>query len=286
MALLSTELIKLNNLQLAGKLVSEELMLGIHHSKRFGYGIEFEQYKHYQAGDDPKRIDWKLYARTQKHLVRESSTESNYHLRFIIDLSGSMNYTENGVSRLQYAKILLASLAYLGYRQGDMMSLYALQNGEVQTLVSSGKESFQRILYALEKAEASGDWLNENPKFPIFQQKQKEVVIFVSDFLQINEEWLNLIKNLANPHREVMVFQVLGKQEIDFDLKGFFRFKDLETGKEVELQAESIKAEVLKNAESYLRNLTLALQIPFVYLLRTSLEEPIANVISESLKRR
>ena len=286
MALLSTELIKLNNLQLAGKLVSEELMLGIHHSKRFGYGIEFEQYKHYQAGDDPKRIDWKLYARTQKHLVRESSTESNYHLRFIIDLSGSMNYTENGVSRLQYAKILLASLAYLGYRQGDMMSLYALQNGEVQTLVSSGKESFQRILYALEKAEASGDWLNENPKFPIFQQKQKEVVIFVSDFLQINEEWLNLIKNLANPHREVMVFQVLGKQEIDFDLKGFFRFKDLETGKEVELQAESIKAEVLKNAESYLKKLTLALQIPFVYLLRTSLEEPIANVISESLKRR
>ncbi|MDR6562084.1 MULTISPECIES: DUF58 domain-containing protein [unclassified Arcicella] len=286
MALLSTELIKLNNLQLAGKLVSEELMLGIHHSKRFGYGIEFEQYKHYQAGDDPKRIDWKLYARTQKHLVRESSTESNYHLRFIIDLSGSMNYTENGVSRLQYAKILLASLAYLGYRQGDMMSLYALQNGEVQTLVSSGKESFQRILYALEKAKASGDWLNENPKFPIFQQKQKEVVIFVSDFLQINEEWLNLIKNLANPHREVMVFQVLGKQEIDFDLKGFFRFKDLETGKEVELQAESIKAEVLKNAESYLKNLTLALQIPFVYLLRTSLEDPIANVISESLKRR
>lgn len=286
MPLLSTELIKLNNLQLAGKLVSEELMLGIHHSKRFGYGIEFEQYKHYQAGDDPKRIDWKLYARTQKHLVRESSTESNYHLRFIIDLSGSMNYTENDVSRLQYAKILLASLAYLGYRQGDMMSLYALQNGEVQTLVSSGKESFQRILYALEKAKASGDWLNENPKFPIFQQKQKEVVIFVSDFLQINEEWLNLIKNLANPHREVMVFQVLGKQEIDFDLKGFFRFKDLETGKEVELQAESIKAEVLKNAESYLKNLTLALQIPFVYLLRTSLEDPIANVISESLKRR
>lgn len=286
MPLLSTELVKLNNLQLAGKLVSEELMLGIHHSKRFGYGIEFEQYKHYQAGDDPKRIDWKLYARTQKHLVRESSTESNYHLRLIIDLSGSMNYVENGVSRLQYAKILLASLAYLGYRQGDMMSLYALQNGEVQTLVSSGKQSFQRILYELEKAEAKGDWQNQNSKFPVFQQKQKEVVIFVSDFLQINEEWLNLIKNLANPHREVMVFQVLGKQEIAFDLKGFYRFKDLETGKEVESQAESIKAEVIKNAQNYQKNLASALQIPYVYLLQTNLGEPIANVISKSLKKR
>ena len=129
--MLTSELIKLNNLQLAGKLVSEQLMLGIHHSKRYGYGIEFEQYRHYEAGDDPKRIDWKLYARTDKHLVRESSTESNFHIKFMIDLSGSMNYSENNVSRLHYCKILLASLAYLGYRQGDLMSLYGLQNGEL-----------------------------------------------------------------------------------------------------------------------------------------------------------
>jgi len=83
-----------------------------------------------------------------------------------------------------------------------------------------------------------------------------------------------------------MAFQVLGKQETDFDLKGFYRFKDLETGKEVELQAESIKAEVIKNAQTYLKNLETALQIPFVYLLRANLGEPIANIISESLKKR
>ena len=253
--MLISELIKLNNLQLAGKLVSEQLILGIHQSKRFGYGIEFEQYRHYQLGDDPKRIDWKLYARTNKHLVRESSTESNFHLRFIIDLSGSMNYIENGVSRLHYCKILLASLAYLGYRQSDLMSLYALQNDELRPLVASGKQSFQRILYALEKARASGDWKNSDPKFPTFQQKQKEVVIIASDFLQVNNEWIQLIKNLANPHREVIIFQVLGKQELDFNLKGFYRFKDLESGKEVELQAESIKVEFQKNAENYLKNL-------------------------------
>jgi uncharacterized protein (DUF58 family) len=284
--MLTTELIKLNNLQLAGKLVSEQLMLGIHHSKRFGYGIEFEQYRHYEPGDDPKRIDWKLYARTDKHLVRESSTESNFHIRFIIDLSGSMNYSENGVSRLQYCKILLASLAYLGYRQGDLMSLYALQNDELKTLVASGKQAFQRILYTLEKAEASGEWKNSEPKFPQFQQKEKEVVVFASDFLQINDEWLKLIQNMANPHREVMIFQVLGKQELDFDLKGFYRFKDLETGNEVELQAESIKDEVQKNAEIYQKNLKEALQIPFVHLFQTNLQEPIANVITESLKKR
>ncbi|CAH0995516.1 hypothetical protein EMA8858_01639 [Emticicia aquatica] len=285
--MLTTELIKLNNLQLAGKLVSEQLMLGIHQSKRFGNGIEFEQYRHYEPGDDPKRIDWKLYARTDKHLVRESSTESNFHLRFIIDLSGSMNYVEKGVSRLQYCKILLASLAYLGYRQGDLMSLYALQNDELSTLVASGKQSFQRILYTLEKSIASGNWKNSNPKFPAFHAaKQKEVVIIASDFLQINEEWIQMIKNLANPHREIIIFQVLGKQEIEFDLKGFYRFKDLESGIEMELQAENIKDEVRKNAENYLNKLQIELQIPFVHLVRTDLEAPIANVITESIKKR
>ena len=284
--MLSSELIKLNNLQLAGKLVSDELLLGIHGSKRFGLGTEFEQYRHYEPGDDPKRIDWKLFARTQKHLVRESATESNFQIRLVLDLSGSMNYAEKEVSRLQYAKILLASLAYLGYRQSDLLSLYSLQNGELQTLVPSGKKAFERILYSLEKAEANGVWQNANPKFPEFQQKQKELVIIASDFLQVGDEWLKLIQNISNPRREVVVFQILGKEELNFDLKGFYRFKDLETGKEIELEAEAVKDDFRKSAEKYLSNLEESLRIPNVHLIRTTLQEPIASVITESLKKR
>lgn len=284
--MLTTELIKLNNLQLAGRLVSEEVMLGIHGSKRSGIGTEFEQYRHYEPGDDPKRIDWKLYARTQKHLVRESATESNLHIRFILDLSGSMNYQEKSVSRLQYCKILLASLAYLGYRQSDQMSLHTLQNGDLQTLVPSGKQSFQRILYSLEKAEASGQWENSNPKFPEFQQKQKELIVIASDFLQVDNEWLKLIQNIANPRRDIVIFQVLGEEEINFDLKGFYRFKDLETQKETELQAEAIRDEFKTAAMAYLKNLDESLRIPNVNLIRVTLNEPIARVITESLKKR
>lgn len=284
--MLTTELIKLNNLQIAGKLVSEELMLGIHGSKRSGIGIEFEQYRHYEPGDDPKRIDWKLYARTQKHLVRESATESNFYIRFVLDLSGSMNYQERGVSRLNYCKILLASLAYLGYRQSDQMSLYGLQNGDLETLVPAGKQSFQRILYELEKANAGGIWQNENPKFPEFQQKQKELVILASDFLQVGDEWLKLIQSIANPRREVLIFQVLGEEEISFDLTGFYRFKDLETGREIELEASAIREEVRQKAQIYFANLDEALRIPHVHLIRTALHEPIAQVISEALRMR
>ncbi|WP_221390957.1 DUF58 domain-containing protein [Dyadobacter sp. NIV53] len=292
--LLASNLIKLKNLQLTGRLVSEELMLGIHSSKRSGIGVEFEQYRHYQPGDDPKRIDWKLFGRTDKHLVRESSTESDRQIRFVLDLSGSMNYAENGVSRLQYAQVLLASLAYLCYIQNDQMSLYTLQNDSIQTITatgasSSGKQAFQKILVGLEKTVADGEWktgLNEEIKFPEFQQKGKEQFIFVTDFLQVGEEWLKMIKSLANPRREIVVFQILGDQEIDFNLKGFYRFKDLETGKEIELDAESVRDKFRESAGLYFEKLKAELQIPNVHLVRAKLSDPIGMVLKIFLTKR
>ncbi|WP_247235065.1 DUF58 domain-containing protein [Telluribacter sp. SYSU D00476] len=286
MALLASELIKLNNLQLAGKLVSDELMLGIHASKRSGSGTEFEQYRHYEPGDDPKRIDWKLYARTNKHLVRESATESNLHIRFLLDLSGSMNYEEEGISRLHYAKLIMASLAYLGYRQSDQMSLYTLHQGDLQTLVPVGKQSFQKILYALENAQASGPWLHANPAFPDFQQKQKELLVMVSDFLQVGDEWLQLIQHIAGPRREIVIFQLLGEQELDFRLSGFYRFHDLETGREVELQAEAVRASYQQAATEYLSKLDESLHLPHVHLIRVRLTDPVALVLKDFLTRR
>ncbi|WP_421829183.1 DUF58 domain-containing protein [Larkinella sp.] len=284
--MLATDLIKLNNLQLAGKLVSDELLLGIHASKRSGSGTEFEQYRHYEPGDDPRRIDWKLYARTDKHLVRESATESNLQIRFLLDLSGSMNYTEQGVSRLEYAKLLMASLAYLGYRQSDQMSLYALQNEALQTLVPTGKQAFQRILFALQKATASGTWLPKQARFPEFQQKQKELLVMVSDFLQVDDEWLQLIKTVASPRREIAIFQLLGDQETDFNLSGFYRFKDLETDREIEVQAETIKETFQQAVSAYFKKLQEELLLPHVHLIRVKLSEPIAGALKDFLTRR
>lgn len=289
--LLASSLIKLKNLQLTGKLVSEELMLGIHSSKRSGIGIEFEQYRHYEPGDDPKRIDWKLFARTNKHLVRESSTESDRQIRFVLDLSGSMNYTENGVSRLQYAQILLASLAYLCYIQNDQMSLYGLKEGQVETIAgtgsaSSARQAFQKILVGLEKATAAGSWGMSGPRQAEFQSRKKEQLIFVSDLLQTGNEWLSWIRSLAGPQREIVIFQILGDQEEEFNLKGFYRFKDLESGREMELDAESAGTTFRMSIQAYLADLKTALQIPHVRLVRVRMSEPVGMVLKAFLTRR
>ena len=286
--MLTTDLIKLNNLQLAGKLVSDELRLGVQASRRSGAGTEFEQFRHYVPGDDPKRIDWKRFAQTDQYLVRESATESNGQVRLLLDLSGSMNYTEAGISRLNYAKILLASLAYLSNRQSDQLSLYGLHNGVVQALVPAGKgpgssSRFQKIVATLEMAKASGGWSNQHVSLPEFGRKQAEMLIIASDFLQVGDEWLNLIRSVAGPRREIVIFQVLGDQELNFDLSGFYRFQDLETGREVEVQAEAVQHQVRERATTYFNTLEGALRIPHVRLIRARLTEPIARVLTSFL---
>lgn len=281
----AADLIKLNNLPLAGQLVSDELGLGIHGSRRAGAGVEFEQYRAYQPGDDPKRIDWRMLARTDRYLVRESSTESHRHLRFLLDLSGSMNYTEQGVSRLNYAKILLASLAWIGHRQGDSMSLYGLKNGTVLPLVPPGGR-FQAILYALETAEASGTWLAEKPVLPDFHVNQRDLLVFASDLLQVDAEWLALVRALAGPRREIRLLQLLGDQETDFSLAGFYRFQDLETGREVEVQAEAVRERVRQGMATYLADLDEALRLPHVRLIRANLSEAPALVLQHFLQLR
>ena len=287
----ATDLIKLNNLQLAGKLVSDELRLGVQASRQTGAGTEFEQFRHYVPGDDPKRIDWKRFAQTNQYLVRESATESNQQIRLLIDLSGSMNYAEAGISRLNYAKILLASIAYLSNRQADELSLYSVQNGTVQALVPAGKGqagrvAFQKIVATLEMAKASGAWSNETASFPEFGRKQAEMLIVTSDFLQVGEEWLNLIRNVAGPRREIVIFQLLGDQELNFDLSGFYRFQDLETGREVELQAEAVRDQVRERATAYFGAMDQALRLPHVRLIRVRLSEPIALVLTNFLTGR
>ncbi|MBD2704112.1 DUF58 domain-containing protein [Spirosoma sp. BT702] len=281
--MLTQDLIKLNNLQLAGKLVSDELMLGVQQSRRSGIGTEFEQFRHYVPGDDPKRIDWKLFAKTGHHLVRESATESNQQIRLLLDLSGSMNYAEGKISRLQYAKILLASLAYLTNRQGDQLSLYALQQGSVKPLVPSGKQAFLKIVAQLEAARAEGPWSNQGDVIPEFGRKQNEMLIIASDFLQVNDEWVNLIQKVAAPRREIVLFQLLGDQELDFSMSGFYRFQDLETGKELELQADTIRETVRQRATDYLASLDESLRLPHVRLIRIRLSEPIALVLKQFL---
>jgi len=280
------EIIKLNDLRLSARLISEQLRQGIHSGIRVGVGSEFEQYRHYRPGDDLKRIDWKYFSRSGKYMVKESTTESNLHIRLILDLSGSMNYAENGFSRLDYAKSLLASLAYLGYLQGDALSYYTLFEGKVEQKVSPTPKSFQRILFYLEEEKAHGTWPLESLPDALSQGRDRELVIWISDFLQKETEWENLVAGFRHPRKELMLIQLLGEQELDFTLEGNFVFRDLESNQEFVQDGKSVQTEFKKKFKTYLDELSLRLQLPKVQLLRISMKTPLSEVVRNILNRK
>jgi uncharacterized protein (DUF58 family) len=280
------EIIKLNDLRLSARLISEQLRQGIHSGIRVGVGSEFEQYRHYRAGDDLKRIDWKYFSRSGKYMVKESTTESNLHIRFILDLSGSMNYSENGFSRLDYAKNLLASLAYLGYLQGDSLSYYSLSEGKKEQKVSPTPKSFQRILFYLEEEKAAGSWPMKSLPDAMSRGRDRELIIWVSDFLQKETEWENMIAGLRHPRKEIMLIQLLGEQELDFSLEGNFVFRDLESNEEFVQDGKSVQAEFKKKFRAYLDQLNQNLQLPQVQLLRVSMQTPLSEVVRRILNRK
>ena len=277
------DLIRIDNLPLVGQLVSDELTLGLHRSRRNGVGVEFAQFRAYQPGDDPKRIDWKRYAQTGKHLVRESETESSQHVRLLLDLSGSMNYAEGPVRRLDYAKVLLAAVAYIANRQGDQLSLYGIREGQLEPLVPPGKQAFQKVLGTLAGLTAAGSWPNDPPPFPVPNRTQSELLVLVSDLLQLNDEWLTLLRQAATPRREILLVQVLGQQEVEFSLSGFFQFQDLESGQSVEVQADTVRAQVRQAATAYFTQLESQLQLPHLRRVRALLTDPPALVLRELL---
>lgn len=277
------DLIRLNNLPLVGRLVSDELTLGLHHSRRSGVGVEFVQFRAYQPGDDPRRIDWKRYAQTGKHLVRESETESSHQVRLLLDLSGSMNYAEGGVRRLDYAKVVLAALAYMANRQGDALSLYGVRAGRIEPLVVAGKGAFQKVLGTLAGLEATGGWPTDVPDFPELQRKQSELLVLVSDLLQLNDEWLTMLRQAATPRREILLIQVLGQQEIEFNLSGFYQFQDLESGERLEVQADAARAQVRARAAAYFQALDDQLHLPYLRRARALLTDPPALVLRDLL---
>jgi uncharacterized protein (DUF58 family) len=280
------EIIRLNNLKLGAKIISEQLKHGLHLGKKTGVGLEFEQYRYYEPGDDPKRIDWKYFSRSGKHMIKESQTESHLNIRMLLDLSGSMNYEENSFKRLDYAKNLIASLAYMANQQGDALSFFTFQDGKVSQKVAPSPKAFQRIIYQLEQDQASGSWPISKRDFPELKSKQKELIIFVSDFLQKESEWIEIVEQMRHPKKEIVLFQILGDQELNFDQKGNFKFEDLEGNRSIDLDGETVRKTYNEAINSYLTKLRQAFHLPQVHYYQVKMSESIAEVISRFLADR
>lgn len=276
-----------NGLELVARVIVEGFMSGSNKSQTIGIGQEFSQYKNYQAGDDLRQLDWKMFARSERYFVKQSEVETNITIKFMLDISQSMAYTEQGMSKLEYARIMTAALAYLARKQSDTFGLYAVNDqGIVMVQPRFEQQQFVRFLNALIQVKAAGAWKPIDELEPLFDHHGKEIVVFITDMYDQQHDLRQFISRLKTPRNEVIVFHLMGREERDLGLSGSFTFEELETGRRTKVNTDIQRTTYVEKVNQWLtESRTWMLEKNLAYYL-VSLDTPIESTLRDFLTIR
>jgi len=281
-------LMAIKELSLAAKTTIEGLMNGINKSTVKGQGMEFSQYRSYQPGDDLRSLDWKMFARSDRYYIRESEIETNIAIRLVVDASASMNHQDGDFKKIQYARYLAASLAYLGNLQGDAIGLNILTENEILSLPARQNfDHLSRVFYQLEQIEPGGKFTDPNRYEPFYgNAKQKELIVVITDLYQHSDEIFTLLDTISTSKHEVILFHLMGRNELELDFKGYSTFEDLETGATIEINQYLARSAYLENLKRYLEDVKIkALDKRIAYRM-LCIDEPLELAIRDFLNQR
>jgi len=248
-----TVLSSISGLELVAKTVVDGFVAGLHRSPAFGFSTEFAEYRAYAEGDDLRRIDWNVYARTERAYVKRFRGETNTQVTFLLDVSASMAYGSQPVSKIEYAKYLIASLCYLSQQQRDAAGLVVFDD-EIRNYVqpSSRHGQLARLMHAIEEAK-----LGERTDFskPFLHcmnfLHRRGIIAVVSDFYEKPETIVNTIEPLRIHGNEVVLFHILDPQEIRPSLKEPVLLVDMETQASIEVSPEYARTEYPQKMEEH-----------------------------------
>lgn len=282
-----TILARIGNLELIAKFVVEGFISGLHKSPYHGFSVEFSQYRQYMPGDDPKHIDWKAYARTDRYYIKQFEEETNLNCYLLLDTSESMAHpvddeqtndatTEGNeartpsLSKLRYSSFLIASLAYFMAKQRDAVGFAYFDDALRQYLPARSSTShLHSILLTLETLETTKNTRMGTPLHQIAERLTKRgLVLFISDLYDENhEEVIAGLEHLRYEGHEVIVFHVLAQQELEFanfetgrSSEALIRFIDSENDAEIITTPQAIQESYLSNFNDFLDTYRLALR--------------------------
>ena len=236
-------LARIGNLELLAKTVVDGFINGLHRSPYFGASVDFAEHRGYMPGDDIRRVDWKLYARTDRYYLKEYEADTNANFSVILDISRSMSFASRGVSKLEYGKYICACLSYFAQKQRDRIGCVTFDS-DIVTYIPPSAKHLERVLHTLDRAAPTrkGDL-----KAPL--QKMAEhfgrrgILLIVSDLYEDPETVMEAIKPLRFRGSDLIVFHVLDPAEIDFNFDQASSFQDLETGEQIPVVPSALAAQ-------------------------------------------
>jgi uncharacterized protein (DUF58 family) len=255
MSLLRPEVLAgLSNLELVARSAVEGFFQGLHRSPRFGFSQEFVEYKAYAEGDDPRFIDWNVFARTERAYIKRYLGETNTRLMIAVDVSASMGYGIGAVSKLRYAKFLAASLAYMALQQHDPTGLIAFDS-KVRSYrpPSSRTGTLPAILHRLDDLEA-GSATDLDASFHQLREhcQRRGLVAVISDLYCDPEALTRAVQPLAWGGHDIMIFQILDRSEIAPHWDESILLEDMESGTQIEVSPDYLRGTYRERFQEHL----------------------------------
>lgn len=236
------------------KTLSDELLAGAQLSLRSASGVEFSQYKNYQSGDDLRMLDWKLLARSGRYFIKEAQQERMIQVRFVLDCSKSMALNYGDLSKLDYAKIMCATLAFMVSQQGDQLLLVPVNN-QMQNSARQGTLSLVDFLFQLTQIKADGQW-PEQPAYQILQSRpaEREMVVLLSDFYEHHLEIESIMKSISQKYKHWTSFHLMHEFELEADYPADAELEDLESGQRMMIGGSGVKKQMKQKMESFVEH--------------------------------
>jgi uncharacterized protein (DUF58 family) len=253
-------LARVKNLSVVARGVVEGFISGLHSSPYKGFSVEFAEHREYTAGDDPRHLDYRMLARTDRLYVKQYEEETNMRVQILLDTSGSMGYSFDGkLSKLQYGSYLTAVLSYLMTRQQDSVGLTTFDTEvRLDMPAHSSPRHFNEMMHRLEAlAPGKETDLSETLHKLANRFKRRCLIVLISDLYDDPDEVLRALHHFRHRRHEVILFHVFDKAEIEFPFQEVTAFHDLETNERIQVDPSYVrdhyKAQVAEFIENYRR---------------------------------
>ncbi|MDB4617474.1 DUF58 domain-containing protein [Verrucomicrobiales bacterium] len=247
-------LMRIKSLELRARVVMEGFWKGIHKSPYHGFSVEFSEYRQYTKGDDPRFIDWKVVARSDRVYIKKFEDETNLRCCLMVDQSKSMSYGSGEFSKAEYASTLAATLAHFMMGQGDAVGLTTFDDKVDQHIPPRNRPGhLRRMMLQLSNAEKGTGTDLAAPLKRIFEIiRKRSLLVLISDLLAPTEMLEKHLGYLAAAGHDLVVFQTLDPAEIDFTFSKATHFRDSESGKDLYIDPDAARAGYQKNLNAHL----------------------------------
>ncbi len=281
-------LMSIRNLELRARLVVEGFWSGLHRSPYHGFSVEFTEYRQYTPGDDPRHVDWRVYARSDRFFIKKFEDETNLRCHLLVDQSRSMSFGKSAWTKAEYGATLAATLAYFLYLQGDAVGLLTFDAAIREYLPARQRPGHLRQLMLSLGKPPGGTGTNLTPALRRITEliRKRGLVVLISDFLAPIEALESELIALSAAGHEVLVFQILDRAERDFDFEQSAMFEDLETGRTLMLDPRAAREAYLRQMNAHsarLRSVCQRLGIGFNVL---GTDRPLELALFDFLRER